>query len=292
MDSFNKKFNVMIRVLSSVDRPINLLSDSFSMETKINSNQTYEDLKTRCSSEEYAYYSRNKIAIKNLCPMISMILKIALFLMIIMAFWVSTKLIAIDFSKINPTWYILIICELTLSPSLAVLVWKFKYQRLAKKSNQLRNMISFSLDLKVSDIVSRADEFEGKYNILVNKHNLKINKSERYLKMIRSIPDSRICFNELSLKQSKALGPLSENLVVETFLFMAILAVSIITFVVDLQSNINTSADWVTSDSIILALALGLGICTGCFMGDKSYENAVDISTFRYLFYSYLTDAK
>ena len=182
----------MIRVLSSVDRPINLLSDSFSMETKINSNQTYEDLKTRCSSEEYAYYSRNKIAIKNLCPMISMILKIALFLMIIMAFWVSTKLIAIDFSKINPTWYILIICELTLSPSLAVLVWKFKYQRLAKKSNQLRNMISFSLDLKVSDIVSRADEFEGKYNILVNKHNLKINKSERYLKMIRSIPDSRI----------------------------------------------------------------------------------------------------
>lgn len=276
-------------LLSSVDRPINFLLDEIPSQTKVNSFVSYKDLQARSLSEQYDSFAIEKINRKKRLLMIKSIIFIVVISLV--SSFISTA-IQIDFSAINPTWYILLTCEMTLCPSLAVLIWKIRFQRLAKRDGLLQNMSSISLDLKASEIVNDTAKFKDKYLAFMNESFVETDKSGNYLETIQSSDNPRMCFYELSSKQSKIFSPLSENLAVEIILFLATLAVSLVTFILDLMNNVNVSRSLIISDCLTLAFALCVGVATGLFIAKRSHEKAVEISVIRYLFYSYLTDAK
>lgn len=276
-------------LLSSVDRPINFLSDEIPSQTKVNSSDSYKDLQSQSLSERYRSLTSEKISRKKRLLMIKSIIFIVVISLVSSFISTTTQ---IDFSTINPTWYILLTCEMTLCPSLAVLIWKIRFQRLAKGDVLLQNMASISLDLKASEIVNDTAKFKDKYLVFMNGSSMETNKSGNYLETIQSSNDPRMCFYELSSKQSKIFSPLSENLAVEIILFLATLAVSLVTFILDLMNNVNVSRSLIISDCLTLAFSLFVGIAIGWFIANRSHEKAVEISVIRYLLYSYLTDAK
>ncbi len=289
MNYFKNRSNFYKSVLSCVDRPVNLLNDNLPEETKIDSHLTFEELKNRQIFENYFRYSFEQLRKRKMIYVIKSIISILLASLILSS--IGT-LFVLDFSKINPTWYVLIICELTVCPSLAVLIWKIRYQMLAKKNCLLQNMISVSLDLSTGDIVQTQDEFEEKYKKFMDESPIEAVKQHEYLQIISDTKNIRLCFSKLTLIQNKILGPLSENIAVEIILFVATFVVSAITFILDLMNNENSSTNLIITNCLVLSFALVFGIIVGLILADRSSKKAVEISVVRYLFYSYVTDAK
>lgn len=289
MDYFKNSSNFYKNVLSYVDRPVNLLNDNLPEDTKIDSHLTFEELKNRQIFENYSRYSFEQHRKRKVMHIIKTFVSILLTSLILSSIG---NLFTMDFSKINPTWYILIICELTICPSLAVLVWKIRYQMLAKKNNLLQNMISFSLDLSTGDVVQAKDEFEEKYKKFMDGSPIEAVEQHEYLQIVNDTKNIRLCFSKLTLIQNKILGPLSENIAVEIILFVATFAVSAITFIFDLMNNEKSSTNLIITNCLVLSFALTFGIIVGLILADRSSKKAVEISVFRYLLYSYVTDAK
>ena len=289
MNCSEKTSNFNLSLLSLVDRPINILDDNLSGQTKINSRFTFDDFKRHYLSERYCYYSAKQFHARKVQEIIK---KSAFIILISCVLSLSGTFLVIDFSKINPTWYILIICELTLCPSLAVLIWKIRYQKLANKNELLQNMFSISLDLAPDEIIHSKEGFEEKYKKFLDDSSIESVKQNEYLKLLHDTRNIRIFFSKLTFKQDKILGPLSDNLAVEIILFVATFAVSAITFILDLMKNESTSANLIISDYLALSLALALGLAIGIFLSNRSLKKALEISIFRYLFYSFVTNSK
>ena len=117
-------------------------------------------------------------------------------------------------------------------------------------------------------------------------------EQHEYLQIVNDTKNIRLCFSKLTLIQNKILGPLSENIAVEIILFVATFVVSAITFIFDLMNNEKSSTNLIITNCLVLSFALTFGIIVGLILADRSSKKAVEISVFRYLLYSYVTDAK
>ena len=282
------------KILSSVNRPINFLSIHFSKQTKIDSHRTYKEISGKHSQfEKPANLDQRKGGTAK--TVVYFLPFIFVFASVMSLF--TSGVIRFDFNQINPTWWIMVTSELSIGPSLAILTWKIKYQRKATRSLLFQNMTSFSLELRENEIKQNAGEFKDRYSSLF-KGSWKLNDSSlidadtKYLSLIQESSNIRLTFHELTRKQNKVLSPLSENLSIELIVFIASLAVSVVTMVINMESIENISMSTVIQSFITLLISCAVGIAIGLLVADISLKKAINIAVVRYFLYSYLTDAK
>lgn len=279
-------------VLSSVNRPINLLADNFSKQTKVDSHKTYKDVSQICYFERQEYLERTKRG------KIFFIVLLGVFIVIVSSVisLFIRGVIQLDVNHINPTWWILITSELTICPSLAVLTWKIRYQIKADGSLLFANMTSFSLELRESEIKGNTDGFKEKYKSWVDSNqfssNSTIEGNNKYLDAIQREPNIRLLFYKLSCLQSKVMSTLSENLSVEIVIFISTIIASIVTMVANMLSVAELTTITLIQDVSLLVLSCVVAIPLGFYMANRSFKKTINLAVIRYFLYSYLTDAK